>query len=288
MEDFCAEATANVRCNNTQFVLWDTQNKRAHQKTDNVRVLRGGVERRFIVRLVIVTNSNTRLHRVRDQTVVDQLKRGDVSRFFKRFVNCCLVFFNKTPVVAEVRSQFVVNFWRIGSERRHHVHNSRKLFDVEANCFGSVARLLLGFSDNRCNRIAHVTDLTTCQNGVTRFLHRLAMTVSDLPTARKTADAFEIRTCEDTNNAWHVFSVRSVDRFDDAVCNIGPQEMHVCLAMQVYVVCVLTFTGQKSYVFAPLWAGADTMIFRHLFLPRLLSTPLIQQRLRLRPARWPP
>ncbi len=269
-------------------MLWDAQNKRAHQKTDNVRVLRGGVERRFIVRLVIVTNSNTRLHRVCNQTVVDQLKRGDVRCFLERFVNRRFVFFNKTPVVAEVRCQFVVNFWRIRSECRHHVHNSRKLLDVEANGFGSVARLLFGFSDNRCNRIADVTDLTTSQNGVTRFLHRLAVTVSDLPSARKTANTFEIRTREDTNNAGHAFSCRGVDRFDDAVRNIGPQEMHVCLAVQVNVVCVLTFTGQKSYVFAPLWAGADTMIFRHLFLPRLLSTPLIQQRLRLRPARWPP
>ena len=200
MEDLGAKAAANIWGHNTQFVLWDAQYKCAHQKTDHVGVLAGGIERVFIIGAGIVAHGHAWLHRVCDEAVVHKLQRGDMRRVGEGCIGGFAVG-AELPVVAEVIVKIVMHLGRAGRESRAHIDDGGQFFDIEHDGFGSRARLFKAVSDNGSNRITHMADLALRQNRVGRFFHRVAVLVRDLPTAGQTAHAFEISAREDADNA---------------------------------------------------------------------------------------
>ena len=232
-----------------------------------MRVLRGGVQRGFIRRTAIVADRDTRLHRVGDKTLVYQFQRRDMGCFPDRLVDRLAVLFDKAPVIAKVAFQIVVNLGRAPGQRRLHVHDGGQFVDIHHDGLGGIAGLFGSVGHDGGNRVAHVAHLALGQHRVRRFLHRFAETVSHQPATGQPADAFEILPGKDAHHARHLFCRGSVDTVDPPMRHVRAQEMDIGLPVNVDVVGVVSCSGQEPQVFAPLGAGADTMIFRHIRSP---------------------
>ena len=100
MVDLRAEAAADIGGDDAQFRLGDVEDEGAHQEPDHMRVLARRVERVLAGRAVKLADRGARLHRVRDEPVVDEVELDDVRRLgegrFDRGESPML------PVVAEV------------------------------------------------------------------------------------------------------------------------------------------------------------------------------------------
>ena len=203
MIDLGAEAAADIRGDDAQLMLWNAQNERAHQKPDDMRVLRRGVERRFAVGRVELTDADARLHRVGHEAVVHQLQRRDVVRAFESGHRRIAVLFDKAPVIAEVIRRFLVDLGGVSADRIGHVDHCGQLFNVQINRFSRVAGLSHAVSDDSRDRIADMADLAARQNRVARLSHRLAIAGMDLPAAGQAADLSKIIAGEDVNHARH-------------------------------------------------------------------------------------
>jgi hypothetical protein len=86
--DLRAEAAADIGRDHPQLVLRRYIVERAEHQPRDMRVLRGGPERVVILALVIDTERSTRLHRVGNQAVVDDIHFGDMGRRRDRCIGC--------------------------------------------------------------------------------------------------------------------------------------------------------------------------------------------------------
>ena len=89
----------------------------------------------------IVANGDARLHRVGNQTVVDQFQRGDMGGVLERLINGTFVFFDETPVVTQVRRQIVMHLGRARFHGFLHVDDGGQIGDVQHDGFGGIAGL---------------------------------------------------------------------------------------------------------------------------------------------------
>ena len=160
-------------------------------------------------------------------------------RICKSFVNCTFVFFYKAPVIAQVRCQIIVHLGRAVFDCFFHINHGRKFFDIDNNCLCSIAGLRCTIGDNRRNGVSHMTHFALRQNGMRRFLHRLAVTVCHLPSAGKPADTLKIRTGKNAHNAGHGCRSACVDTVDPSMRHRRAQEMNIGLSLNVDIVCVL-------------------------------------------------
>ena len=263
MEDLGAETAAHIGGHHAQFMLGDAQHEGAHQQADHMGVL-AGREQRMVTRTTgIVAHGHARLHRVGDEAVVHQLQRGDMVRILECLIHRRFVLLHKAPVVAQVAGQFVMYFRRAVLDRVFHVDHRRQFGDIDHNRLGCVARLLQRVGNHGGNRLAHMADLAVGQHRMARLLHDFTVFVCHLPAAGDRAYGLEIRARKHAHHAFHAFRGRSIHAVERAMCNIRTQEIDVSLPVDVDVICIVAFTGQKPDVLAPLAAGADTMIFWH-------------------------
>ena len=262
MEDLGAEAATHIGGHDAQLVFGDAQNEGAHQQADDVRVLRGRVERVLVTGAGVFPHRDARLHRVGDEAVVHQFQRCHMGCVLERRIGGFGVG-AELPIVAEVVGQIVVHLGCTRLKRLGHVHHGGQFLDVQHDGLGGGARLFKAVGHNGGDGIAHMAHLALSQNRVRRFLHDFAMLVRHLPTAGQTAHTFKILAGEDAHHTRHAFGGAGVDVVDPAMRHVGAQEVHIGLAMYVDVVGIIAGAGQKADVFAPLRACANAMILRH-------------------------
>src|SRR5206468_1176823 len=77
-ENFRAEAAANVRRDDAELVLRRKADEGRENKPRDMRVLAGRVKDERIRALLVFADGGTRLHRIRDEAVVDKFELGDV------------------------------------------------------------------------------------------------------------------------------------------------------------------------------------------------------------------
>ncbi len=77
VKDLGSESATDVRRDHSELVLGYAHHERAHQQTNHVRVLARRIKRVFILAAVIFANGRTRLHRIRDQAIVDNIDAND-------------------------------------------------------------------------------------------------------------------------------------------------------------------------------------------------------------------
>ena len=266
MKDLRAEPAADIRGDHPQLVLGDAQHEGPHQQPDDMRVLARGVECRLPGPTAEIAHGHARLHRVGDEPVVDELQRGDMRGALERRVHRRAVLLDKTPVVAQVRRQLVMHLRRAVLQRRLHVHDRRQLLDIDLDRLGGVARLLAGLGHHGGDRIAHMAHLALREHRVPGLLHHLAEPVGDLPAAGDPADPLEIGPGKDTQHTGHARGRRRVHEGQPPMRHVRPQEMHIGLTAQIDVVGIIPRAGQKPHVLAPLAAGADASVLRHVSL----------------------
>ena len=227
-----------------------------------MRILAGGVQGVFVIRRAIFTDGAARLHRVRDQTVVDQLKGGDVVRALDRLIGRGAVILDPAPVKALVGADLVVHIIR-AAQRLFHVDDGGQLFDIDLDGFRGIARLGFGLCDNGGIGVADVADLAMGENRALGLLHRFAVTAVDEPTGGVAADLDEILAGKDREDTGHAFGRGGVDGFDDPVGHGGARKDRCRLAVGFDVVAVPALASQETNVFAALGGCANSGIFGH-------------------------
>ncbi len=210
VEDLRAKAAADVGCIDPELVLRDAENEGAHQEADHVRVLARGVERILARRQIVVADCRARLHRVRDQPVIDEVDLGDVGRAGECGVGGGLV--AKLPIVAEVILCFLVHGCAAALDRLLHVHDRRQLFQVELHKLGRILGLIESLGDDRDDWIAHMPHLACRKDRMLGLLHRLPVAAGNEPPARHAASArgIDFLMREHRDNARRRFGRRGV------------------------------------------------------------------------------
>ena len=138
-EDLRAEAAADVGRDHPHLRFRQAEHEGAHQQPLDVRVLVGDVERVARVVLVVDGVGGARLHRVRDQPVVDDVELGDVRRLGERGVDRGLV--AVAPVVAGVVGDLVVHRRPLDARGLGDVDHRRQLLVVDLDQLGRVLGL---------------------------------------------------------------------------------------------------------------------------------------------------
>ena len=253
-----AEAAADVGRHHPQLVLRNVEHEVAHQQLDDVRKLAGGVERVLAARAVVIADGGARLHRVTDQTVVDQTQASDVRRFCERSVGGVLV--ADLPVDTHVVGDVVEHRGRSRLQRVEHADHGRQDIVFDRHGLGGIARLGQGFGDDERDGITDVTDLALGQRRMRRLLGCRTALAHHRPGARQTADAggLEVFTGEHVDHAGHRQSSRLVDRDDMRMGVRRADEHRGGHVRQLDVGDVIAAPHQEAHVFLALHRGADT------------------------------
>ena len=242
-----AEAAAHVRGDHAHLVLRQAHHKGSHQKTLDVRVLVGHVQRVVVGGAVVVTERGARFHGVRNQAVVRQVQLRHVGSAGKSGIDLRLV--AQRPVVAMVVGRGIVQGGGLGGFG--HVDNRAEHLVVHINQLGSVLRLLQRFGHHHGDVVTDIAHLVQCQDGVRRLLHGLAVGAGDQPATRQAANFGVSHVLADQyiNHARRGLCGLDVDALDARMRMRRAHKHRVSLTGDVDVVGVLAAAGEKAIVF---------------------------------------
>ena len=245
--NFGAEAATHVGCDHAHLVLGQAHHKGGHQKTLDVRVLIGHIERVVVRGAAVVADGGTRLHGVGDQAIVRQVQLGDVRSAGKSGIDLRLV--AQRPVVAMVVGRGIVQGRGLGG--LGHVDDGAEHLVVHINQLGSVFGLFQRLGHHHGDVVTHVAHFVQRQDGVWRLLHGLAVGAGDQPAARQAAN---LGVC-------HVLANQYIDHAGCGLCGLDVDALDACMRMRrthkhcvglagdVDVVGVLAAAGEKAIVF---------------------------------------
>ena len=267
MVNLRAKPAAHIGGDDGQFVFWNAHHKGRDQQPRQVRILAGGIKFVILRACIVIANAGARFHRVGDQAVVDQFKRGDVRSRGKGRVNCGTVIFDPTPVKTHVVADFVMHPVVFVGHGLCHINDGRQFGDIGHNGCGGIFGLFQTFGHHNGIGIAHMAHFAMCQNRTFGFFHRLATARLNKPTRRIAAHCRKISASHDGQNAGHCRRIGGVNSVDHAMSDVRAQKIRIGLPAQIDVGGVAAFAGQKPDVFAAHNTGADAIVFRHGILP---------------------
>ena len=258
-EDLGAEPAADVGSDDVQLVLGrDLDEGGEHQAVD-VRVLareaKGVVPRRGVV----VPDRRSRLHRVRDEPVVDEVEAGDVVRARERVVRRRAV--ADLPVIAEVAGSVRVDLRRPFREGVLHGHHRGERGVAHLHELRRVARLARALRDHQRDRVPDVAHRVHREDGVGRGLVRLAVLAGDHPPADEGALLVrrEVRAGQHRHHPGPLGRGGGVHG-ERGVGMRRPHERGVRLAGEVGVVGVFAGSGEEPMVLGAGHGGPDSAL----------------------------
>ena len=152
---------------------------------------------------VVVPDRRPRLHRVRDEPVVDEVETGHMVGAAECLVGGRAV--ADLPVVAEVAGRFGVDLRRAFGECIAHGHHRRQggVFDLDQLC--RVARGPSALRHHDGHRVPHVAHRVGGEGGVGWRLVGLSVLAGDHPAADERADLVtgQIRSGQHRHHAGH-------------------------------------------------------------------------------------
>ncbi len=217
VELFDAETAADVRRHDAQLVLRNVENERAHQQAYDVRELARRPKRVMFGRRVVFRDRRARLHRIADETIVDQADAGNVRRPAERRIGRGLV--SDRPVAAKIVRYVVEQQRRIALDGIEHADHSRQHFVFDGDRLGGDLSLFARLRHHERDRIADVPDFALSQCRVRRLLHRQAVLSGNAPAAWQSADAgrLEVIAGHYRQYARHGQRGRDIERLDGGV-----------------------------------------------------------------------
>ena len=275
-EDLRAEAAADVGRDHTELVFRREPDEGREHETRDMRVLARRVEGERIRAHVVFADRRARLHRVRDQTIVDDVELGDVLGLGEGRIRARLV--AELPVVELVVGRLVMDCRRAGLAGGSHVRDRGQNLVVDVDHLGRVARLGERIGDDDGDVIADIAHLALRERGVGAGAHRRAVLVEDRPAADQAADLVgrDVVAGEDRDDARRRRGVLKVDRLDLRVRMRRTQKIGVGLARTIDVVDVAALARDEAEIFLSAHGGADALIghdasSRMSLIPRLPS-----------------
>ena len=223
--DLRAEAAADIGRDDAQFRLGDVQDKGAHQQADHMRVLARRIERVVAGGAVEFADRGARLHRVRNEPVVDEVELDDARRLGEGGIDRGEV--AEAPVVAKIARHIGKDLRRARLQRLAGIDDRRLLDIVDLDLVGRLARLLEGLGDDDRDRVADMAHMVGRERRVRRLGHRRAVFRMDLPAAGQPADAIggHVLAGEDRDDAGRLLPRRRCRCPDIRACACGLRRM---------------------------------------------------------------
>ena len=251
MVDLRAEAAADIGGDDAQFRLGDVEDERAHQQADHMRVLARRKKRVVAGGAVEFADRGARLHRVRNETVVDEVELDDARGLGEGGIDRGEV--AEAPVVTEIARHIGKDLRCPRLQRLAGVDDRRLLDILDLDLVGRLARLIEGLGDDDGDRVADVAHVVGRERRVRRLGHRRAVFRMNLPTAGQPADAIRrhVLAGEDSGDAGGLRRGGGVDAGYPRMCIGAAQDVGVELVRAVDVVGVGALSGQKAVILAP-------------------------------------
>ena len=156
-EDLRAEAAADVGRDDAELVLGREADEGGEHEPRDMRVLAGRVERQHVGAGIVFADRRARLHRVGDQTVVDEVELGHMRGLGESRVGRRLV--AEMPVEDGVVGRGVVDLRLRRRGRLGEVGDGRQHAVIDVDLLGRVARLRVGLGDDDGDVVADVAHL---------------------------------------------------------------------------------------------------------------------------------
>ena len=249
-----------------QLVLGRDLDKGGEHEAVDVRVLAREPQREIAGRRVVVADGRPRLHRVRDQPVVDEIETGHVVGAGEGFVGSRAV--ADLPVVAEVSRRLGVNLRRAVGEGVAHRHHAGQGGVAHLHQLRRVPGLACALGNHDGHRVSHVAHGIDREHGVGRGLVRLAVLAGDHPAADERAERVtgHIRSGQDRHHAGRGGRGRGVQR--ERRMRVGrSHERGVGLVRQGRVVGVVAGSGEEPLVLGTEDRCSDAVLGHLSFLP---------------------
>ena len=268
--DLGAEAATDIRRNHTHLVFGQAQDESAEDQPDDMRILRGGVDRCAVGAGIILADGAARLHRIGRQAVVHQLDLGDMGGRGKGLFRRCLV--AKFPVVAQVAGRIGMHLRCAGLECGTHIDHRSQDFVIDFDDFAGIARLAGAARDHHGHQVADISHMVDGDDVVTRCLVWIALLVLDRPAADQPADLVgsHILAGVDGDDTGHLACGIGVDRPDFRERMRRPQEHGVKLTRAIDVICVMALTRNEAEIFLATDCLTDALVCHNALPPHCL------------------
>lgn len=249
VKDLGAEAAADIGRYHADLVFGQAEYESAKDQPDDMRVLRGRVDRGVVGAWVVFTDGAARLHRVWRQPVVYQVDLGDMRCLGEGGLSRSLV--AEVPVVAEITGRIGMHLRCVGFQRGHHVDDRRQHLIVDIDGLRGIAGFTEAARNHHCDLIADMAHMLDGDDVVARRLVWLALLVLDGPAADQAADLVgcHILAGIDRDYARHLAGGVGIDRLDFRESVWGAEEVCVKLAGAVDVVGVMALTRNEAEIF---------------------------------------
>src|SRR5258708_32987709 len=142
-----------------------------------MRTLRRRVESRAAARRVEIGNGITRLHRVDNDTVVDEFECDDARGPGECGVGRLGVTHVIVPVEDDVAGNVVEKLWRTGPDRILSLGYCRQRVVLDFDRFSGIARSGQSFGYDQRDRLTDVPHLAESKQGTRRVVPRRAVTI---------------------------------------------------------------------------------------------------------------
>ncbi len=246
-EDFRAKPAADVRRDDPDLLLGNAEHERRDDQLMDVRRLRGRPEGVLLGARIVVADRAARLHRGRDQPLVEDALADPHLGVGQRAVDR-LGIRAACPVHDDVVRRVLVELRRARLDRLPRVDDRRQLVEVDLDRLQGVIGLVDAFRDDDRDRIADLMHLAQ------REQPRRGDVVVDpggLPGAGKRIHLGEILTGEHADDARHGLRAAGVDAADPGVGHRRAQHGRIGHAGQPDIVEEVPAAGHQFRVFAP-------------------------------------
>src|SRR5262245_19543351 len=187
MELLNPETAADIGGNHPKLVLRDLQDEIPHQQLHNVGELARRPQCMLSCGRIVLTDRRSRLHRVADQPVVDQLDLGNMVRPLERGLGRFTI--TEFPVVTDIVGDLVEDGRRTSLQRTSQAGHGRKALVLDCYGRGGITGSSQRIGDHERYGITYMPYLALRQCGVRRLLHRNAALAGDTPAAGNAANA---------------------------------------------------------------------------------------------------
>ncbi len=232
-----------------------------------MRVLARRVERERVGSTIVVANRRPRLHRVRNQAVVDEIELGHVRRRGERRVGRRLV--ADVPIEDRVVRRGIMDLRLAGTGGLGQIDHGGQFGVVDLDLFRRVPRLNVSVGDDDRDMVADIAHLALGERRMGAGLHRRAVLRMNHPAAGEAADLVgrDVVAGEDRDGARRLPRLGRIDLVDRRMGVRRAQEIGVGLAGTVDVVEVMALAGDEADVLFALDRSADACRAHDVSLP---------------------
>src|SRR5262249_5231503 len=249
-EGFHAERTADIGRDQAEHLLRDLEHRLGEWVTHEMRTLRRRVEGRAAARRVEIGNGVARLHRVDNDTVVDEFERDNACGPRECGVGRLGVAHVIVPVEDDVAGNVVEKLRRTGADRILSLGYCWQRVVLDFDRFSGIARSGESFGYDQRDWLTDVPHLAERERGTRRVVPRRAVTIDQRNHAGHVAETGcpNVLSCSYKQHARHAPRRGCVEGLDTRVRHGRAQHQGMRHSRYDHVVGVAGSPGDKTQI----------------------------------------